>query len=84
MDLELALGHPLGDMPESEFRRWREYARRKALPQRRMELYYAQIAMHVAISGGSTKTSLRDYLFDPPDETQGNQRPFDEDHEFNP
>ncbi len=67
MDLELALGRPIANMPERTFMCWWHYSLKKALPQRRIELYLAQIAMLIARMNGSDAT-LQDFLFDPPDD----------------
>lgn len=57
-------------MSEPEFQAWQIYAARRMLPQRRMELYMAQIAMQVAMliathRGERKDFSLADFLFDP-------------------
>jgi hypothetical protein len=71
MDLALEFGLPVGVLSrlltEREFRAWDRYARRKMLPQRRIELYLAQIAKTVAQSIGGSNAKLSDFLFDPPD-----------------
>lgn len=54
-------------MTEGEFHDWQVYAARRMLPQRRIELYLAQIAFHVARMNGSQSTSIADFLFDPED-----------------
>lgn len=65
MDLSLALGRPLDDLTERDFARWSRYARRRMLPQRRIELYLAQIAMLIAQTMGGSNSGLSDFLFDP-------------------
>lgn len=46
---------------------WQRYAARRMLPQRRIELYLAQIAMLIATTmGGATGKALTDFMFDPP------------------
>lgn len=53
-------------MTELEFSEWQTYAARRMLPQRRLELYLAQIAMMIAVySGGVKNAKLSDYMFDP-------------------
>lgn len=53
-------------MTESEFFEWQAYASKRMLPQRRLELYLAQIAMMIAVhSGGAKNARLSDYMFDP-------------------
>jgi hypothetical protein len=53
-------------MSEPEFQAWQVYAARRMLPQRRMEMYLAQIAMLIAATMGGVKNAeLSDYLFDP-------------------
>jgi hypothetical protein len=65
MDLELALGRPIGPMSERNFARWNSYAIKKALPLRRLEYGLAQIALLIATSNGAEGATLQDYLFDP-------------------
>lgn len=72
MDLALALGLPghhalARRMTEGEFVEWQEYASKRMLPQRRIELYLAQIAYYVARLGGASQRGIEDYLFDPAD-----------------
>ena len=53
-------------MSEPEFQAWQIYAARRMLPQRRMELYLAQIAMLIARTmGGAKDVDITDFLFDP-------------------
>ena len=40
------------------------YAAKRMLPQRRMELYLAQIALMVAQGAGARDVKLNDFLFD--------------------
>lgn len=55
-------------MTEREFASWQRYAARKMLPQRRLELYLARIAMLIAQTMvGHADAELADYLFDPRD-----------------
>lgn len=73
MDLTLALGRPVGPMPERELALWLAYANRKALPLRRIELALAQIAQLIAITmGGAEGVTIADFLvdglFESPDE----------------
>ena len=54
-------------MPEREFRDWQRYAARRMLPQRRIEMYLAQIAMLIVkTTGGGAGKGLDDFLLDPP------------------
>lgn len=55
-------------MPEREFQGWVAYARRKSLPQRRIELMLANIArlIDTRIGGRTDNPDLDEYLFDPP------------------
>lgn len=70
MDLELALGRPVSDMTERAFARWRLYAQTKGLPQRRIELYLANIAAQITrVAGGDADTA--DFLFEPARDAQG-------------
>lgn len=72
MDLALALGRPIGSMPEREFSRWRIYFRRKSFPLRRLEFYLAQIAMLIAQTmGGSENVSIDDFMFEPARDDSG-------------
>lgn len=73
MDLALHMGMTTAGlrraMTERELREWQAYAARRMLPQRRIELYLAQIALVVAkASGGAKDAALADFLFDPEDE----------------
>lgn len=53
-------------MTETEFVEWQHYANKRMLPQRRLELYLAQIAMLIAAHMGGVKNAkLSDYMFDP-------------------
>jgi len=55
-----------------EFYLWQRYASRRMLPWRRMELLLAQVSLIVSrVMGGNTDARLSDYLFDPPDEDDG-------------
>ncbi len=70
MDLALELGHTdeaLSHMTERDFRRWQTYAAKRMLPQRRLELYLAQIALVVAKSAGAKDLKLNDFMFDAAD-----------------
>lgn len=74
MDLSLHLGTPVETlaraMTEREFIRWQWYAEKKMLPWRRMELFMAQLAMFMDRMNGAQNKTLRDYLFDPVDDTE--------------
>lgn len=75
MDLALHLGTSAGalskTMTEAEFGEWQQYAGRRMLPMRRIELYLAQIAMLIAKTmGGSKSSDLTDYLFEPADDDE--------------
>lgn len=74
MDLALHLGMTAGGlsscMPEAELREWQDYARRRLLPMRRIELYLAQLALVCARAGGmkrknGTELQTIDFLLDP-------------------
>lgn len=73
MDLALHLGMTLDDLKkrlsEKEFLKWDRYSTRYMLPQRRLEVYLAQIAMWIAKTGmqGMEGAVVQDFLFDPPD-----------------
>lgn len=48
----------------------RHYAAKRMLPQRRTELYLAQISMWlVRVMGGNKDAVMTDFMFDPPDDT---------------
>lgn len=55
-------------MSEREFQGWVAYARRKSLPQRRIELMLANIArlIDTRCGGRTDNPDLDEYLFDPP------------------
>lgn len=55
-------------LPESRFVEFQRFAARRMLPQRRIELYLAQIAMQVALGRGLKDLALSDFLFDPIDD----------------
>jgi hypothetical protein len=72
MDLALEMGTTVGAlsraMTERELRWWHVYAEHKQLPQKRLELYLAQIALVVATAlGGMKQARLADFLFDTDD-----------------
>lgn len=86
MDLALELRQPVDtlmrEMTEREFWAWVRYAERKMLPQRRIELYLAQIAYLIACTmGGAENVTLADYLFDPKTPEQQDAEISDEDVE---
>lgn len=70
MDLALeqhtSVAELTGSMTERELGQWLRYAAQKMLPQRRLELYLAQIALWVARSAGYSDYTLRDFIFDAP------------------
>ncbi len=73
MDLALHLGcgslkELKSRMSEREFVKWNLYSEKYMLPQRRLELYLAQIALLIAKTmGGMEGAKLQDFLFDPPE-----------------
>ncbi len=78
MDMALHLGMTAAgvssSMTEGELRRWSEYASRRMLPMRRIEMYLAQIAYVVQTSlGGGKDVKLSDYLFDSDDDGEGDE-----------
>lgn len=76
MGLGVPAEHLAARMTEREFVAWQRYAARKMLPQRRLEVYLAQIAMLIAKTmGGHDDATLDDYLFDPADDAE----PLDDD-----
>ena len=84
-DLALELGAPVENLAarltEREFRAWQHYAARRMLPQRRIELYLAQIAMLIAQTmGGAADVSLEDFLFDPPPADDDGEPLSDDEH----
>lgn len=73
MDLALELGTTANAlsrvMTERELHEWALYVRRRMLPQRRLELLLAQVALLIAKTMGGVKDAkLSDYLFDPSEE----------------
>lgn len=90
MDLALHFGITLADLKrrlsEKEFLKWSRYSERYMLPQRRLELYLAQIAMWAARGPTTAECTLQDFLFDPPENITP-QEAFENDAEllgFNP
>lgn len=70
MDLAIEFGNPhLGQvLRESEFQQWARYAKTYGLPTRRLEIYLANVALLIAKTmGGDRQSTLRDFLFDPPE-----------------
>jgi hypothetical protein len=69
MDLALEFGIDVETlkrtMSERSVRRWNRYALRKLLPQRRLEMYLAQIALVIRTTCGDGKKryTLSDFLF---------------------
>lgn len=66
-------------MSESELTEWAAFANQRMLPQRRLELYLAQIAMMVAVHAGGVKNAkLTDYMFDPVSEADDDEASVEE------
>lgn len=70
MDLALQLGMTTGTlartMTERELGEWAAYRARRMLPQRRIELMLANIALLIDVRMGGVKNAkLNDYLFEP-------------------
>jgi hypothetical protein len=89
MDLALHMGRPADalarELTEPEFTAWQHYAARRMLPQRRIELYLAQIALMVMRAGGNTRAKLADFLFDAQEPDDGNsEQDVAELFDFNP
>lgn len=58
-------------MLERDLRQLVDFAQRRMLPHRRVELLLAQIAMLIATSmGGAKDVTLRDFLFEPEEEME--------------
>jgi hypothetical protein len=55
-------------MAEREFTRWQLYANKYRLPQRRIELYLAQVALWCARGPTSADVGFDEFLFDPPED----------------
>lgn len=56
-------------MTEREFWQWGQYAGKRMLPTRRVEMYLAQIALVIARTMGNAKDAkLSDFMFDAPEE----------------
>ncbi len=67
MDLALALGQPsvtrmLDAMTDADLDGWVAYAKKNGLPQKRQELYLAQVAQMQGMQGGKP---LHEYLLKP-------------------
>lgn len=62
------MGELAARMTEREFQGWVAYAKRKSLPQRRIELMLANLTRVIDVSMGGRKDNpgLDEYLFDPP------------------
>ncbi len=85
MDLALNLGIPLREVKklgEGEFTKWNLYAAKYMLPQRRVELYLAQIALWIARVNGVEDVRIEDFLFDPPAEPLTAEDAFQNDAEL--
>lgn len=52
-------------LTEAEFTDWQTYARHRMLPQRRIEMLLAQIALVLVRVNGNQHAKLADFLFDP-------------------
>jgi hypothetical protein len=80
MDLAAMFRRPLGELrhslSERELNLWAAYAAKKALPARRAEFYWAQLALCVMRAAGAEGLKLADFLFDP--QTDEPQEPEDE------
>lgn len=67
-DLALELGWSIAQlrkrMTEREFGRWAQYAARRMLPTRRMEMHHALASLTLARINGNTELTLSDFLFD--------------------
>lgn len=51
-------------LPEKWFMEFQRYAARKLLPQRRSDLYLAQLALVMAKTAGNKDVTLQDFLFE--------------------
>ena len=56
---------------------YRRYTARRSFPGRRVELLLAQVALVLAQVNGGKQLTLRDFLFDPPPETDDTEPPLD-------
>lgn len=67
-------------LPERVFVGYMRHAQRYMLPFRRFEVYLAQIAMLIAQTmGGAKNVTLKDFLFDPPDEVVDEEPEFEDE-----
>ncbi|GGI16450.1 phage tail assembly protein T [Oxalicibacterium faecigallinarum] len=57
-------------LPEREFVLYQAYAVKRMLPQRRQEMYLAQICSVLAQVHSNTDVSVMDFLFDPVEEIE--------------
>lgn len=55
-------------LPERDYWLYHQYALKRSLPSRRMELYLAQISLVLAKVNGNKDSVLSDFLFDPVEE----------------
>lgn len=68
MDLALELGQSVAslrrNMTEREFAYWHKYANEKSLPMRRIEFYFAQLALMIARGPlqGAEQMTIQDFL----------------------
>ena len=82
MELALNLGKTVEELSREmtavEFDLWQRYARRTALPMRRVEMYLAQIALKIVqVMGSNTDSRLVDYMFDPEEDDGAELAPED-------
>lgn len=54
-------------LPEREFVLYQQYAAKRVLPTRRLELYLAQLCSVIAKVHGNADAEIRDFLLDPID-----------------
>lgn len=76
MELALHMGMPVEtltrSMTELELHQWAQFAARKSMPLRRIEIYLAQIAHLVAVTMGGSKAKLEDFMLKVPEDKPDN------------
>lgn len=74
MELALHLGGSVDSltrsMPEAELQRWAIFARRNALPFRRLELMLAQLTTIVAKTAGAKNVKVSDFMLKEPEDDE--------------
>lgn len=64
-------------MPLADLQLYQRYTARRGFPGRRVELLLAQVALVLAQVNGGKQLTVRDFLFDPPPDTDDTEPPLD-------